>query len=386
MEISLLLITFASHKLSFSIITFLMNRLLYLASAAAAVSMAIFSCSKQPQWSLDANIKDAPEGSTIVLEAANPAGYWYALDTLTVGSDGSFSTSQPAAQYPDIFRLNFNGKYIYFPIDSIEKLTLTADTANFARSYQLDGSENAKLITHVEDRINSFLAHHNVADLDTARSLKRELSGMIMGDPSSIVAFYITNKQINGHRLFNTDNRQDLGIIGAVANSYSEFRPGDPRTQYLKDLWIKNKGKFSNRVDTIAANEIRILEIEGFDEKGTNRKLSTATVNNKLVVLNFTNYSADFSQPLNIALREIYDAHHAQGLEVFQLGFDGNEFQWRMAAGNQPWITVYNGSTDQNLRNYNVGSLPAIFIINNGEIVERITDISNLKSSIARYL
>lgn len=363
-----------------------MKNLFYIASIAVVASMAVISCSKSAQWKLDGEIDGAKEGSKIVLEAANPAGYWYALDTLTVDSKGNFTTEQPATQYPDIFRLNFDGNYIYFPIDSIEQISLKANATDFASGYQLEGSENAKLIAHVENRINQFLTNHKVADLDTAKTLKRELSGMIMGNPSSIVAFYITNKQIQGHRLFRTDNRQELGIIGAVANSYAELRPDDPRTQFLKDLWLKNKGQFSTRKDTLSANTIELIDIEGFDEKGKTRKLREVASANKLVLLSFTNYSADYSQALNLALRELYDAHHSAGLEVFQLGFSPNEFDWRMAAQNQPWTTIYNGTTDKNVINYNVGQLPALFVIQNGALVERITDIDKLKSTVAKYL
>ena len=35
---------------------------------------------------------------------------------------------------------------------------------------------------------------------------------------------------------------------------------------------------------------------------------------------------------------------------------------------------------------YNVTALPATFIINNGELVERIDDPTRIASSVARYL
>ena len=85
----------------------------------------------------------------------------------------------------------------------------------------------------------------------------------------------------------------------------------------------------------------------------------------------------------------VYNAHHAEGLEVYQIAFDDDEFQWRQAAANLPWITVYNAPADgdQVLRDYNVGSLPATFVINRqGELVERVPDISHLAATVARYL
>ena len=54
-----------------------------------------------------------------------------------------------------------------------------------------------------------------------------------------------------------------------------------------------------------------------------------------------------------------------------------------------PWVTVYNSPKDgeATLRDYNVGALPAIFVINrNGELVERVEDPTRLSSAVARYL
>lgn len=363
-----------------------MKKILYSLAVGAMMLFAAVACQKQAQWKLNATIEGAAEGDTVVLEASNPGGYWYALDTLTTGSDGSLTASQPAGLYPDIFRLNYKGNYIYFPIDSIEQLTLTTTAERFATDYQLGGSTDAELITHVEKRLNDFLTKHKVADLDTAKTLKRELCGMVLGNTSSIVAFYIVNKQIDGHRLFSLDNRQDLGMVGAVANSFSELRPNDPRTLYMKDLWLKNKGQFSTRRDTIAAEQISLIEIQALDVKGATQKLSDVAAKNKVVILNFINYGGDYSQGLNLALRELYDVHHSAGLEIFQLGFSPDEFQWRMAAGNQPWVTVYNGTTDRNIANYNVGGLPAAFIIKDGAIVERVENVEKLKSAVGRYI
>lgn len=363
-----------------------MKKILYSMAVGVFMLMAAVACKKQPQWQLNATINGASEGDVVLLEAANPAGYWYALDSMSTDAGGSFTTSQPTGQYPDIFRINYKGKYIYFPIDSTEAHTLKTSADRFATDYELTGSNNAELITHIEKRLNDFLTTHNVADLDTAQTLKRELSGMVLGNSSSIVAFYIVNKQIDGHRLFRTDDRRDLRLIGAVANSFSEQRPNDPRTLYMKDLWLKNKGQFSTHRDTITADQISLIEIEALDEKGATQKLSDVAAKNKVVVLNFTNYGGDYSQGLNLSLREIYDAHHSAGLEIFQLGFSPDEFQWRMAAGNQPWVTVFNGTTDRNVANYNVGGLPAAFIIKDGELVERIENVEKLKSAVGKYI
>ncbi|MBR2085142.1 MAG: hypothetical protein IJ879_11255, partial [Muribaculaceae bacterium] len=61
---------------------------------------------------------------------------------------------------------------------------------------------------------------------------------------------------------------------------------------------------------------------------------------------------------------------------------------WRQAAENLPWITVYDpmGVNSQNVGAYHVNSLATTFIIRNGEIVERVEDITGLKAAVAKYI
>lgn len=354
------------------------------AMIGAATLLMVAACTKNPQWTLNGAVEGAEDG-IVVLEAANGDGFWYTVDSLKIGSDGSFSTAQPAQELPDIFRLNYNNRYIYFPIDSIDNLTINTKAGTFDSDFTIAGTPDADLINHVDHRINAFLASHRVEDLDTAATLKRELSGMILQNPASIVSYYIVQKQVKGRPLFRIDNRRELGMIGAVANAFVESRPNDPRTLFIKNMWLNHMPRTASR-DTIVANEIQLIDIRQLDNKGKEQSLIDIASKNKVVVLNFTSYSDQYSQALNIALRKIWDKHHGNGLEVFQLGFDPKEFNWRVSADNQPWVTVYNGTTDLNLRNYNVGGLPAIFIIKNGQIVSRITDPEKLESSIDRYM
>lgn len=362
-----------------------MKHISYIFCALAVTATAVISCSRNPEWSIKGNIEGADEGA-VLLEASNPGGYWYAVDTLDIDKNGKFGSTQSALMFPDIYRLNYNGRHIYFPVDSIDNLTVTTKANAFDTDYTLSGSEKAEIMMDFDHKINAFLSGHKAEDLDTAVNFKREFSKVILNDPSSIVAYYIVNKQVKSRPLFRVDNRQELGVYGAVANAYSEMRPNDPRTGFMRAIWLTFKPKPAVPTDTIVAQELPIIDISLMDNNGKTQTLSQVAGSNKVVVLNFTNYKSDYSQALNIKLRELYDAYHNAGLEIYQIGFDNSEFDWRVAAGNQPWITVYNGTTDQHLRNYNIGSLPAMYIINNGEIVERVSSIDGLKSSVSRYI
>lgn len=362
-----------------------MKHFLKISFACVITALCAIACSNEPKWNLEGEITGAKDG-TVLLEAVNEVGYWYTVDTLKIDSDGEFEIGRQPGKYPEIFRLNYGGRYIYFPIDSLDELTLTANASSFDTGYTLSGSQNASRMMKADMLINDFMAGHKAADLDTAANLKRQLSEIAMDDPSSIVAYYIVNKQVNGHPLFRTEVRRELAMIGAVANAYNELRPDDPRTKFMATKWLANKPRNTNPTDTIVANEISIIDITLPDNNGKTQSLRKIAGENKIVILNFTNYKADFSQALNLQFRDLYNAHHANGLEIYQIGFDNSEFDWRMAADNQPWITVFNGNTDEYLMKYNVGALPAIFLLKNGEIVERVTEMDKLKSSVQRLL
>lgn len=352
---------------------------------SALVTATAFSCNNKPQWHVDGRIEGA-EGQTMYVEASTD-GRWYALDSVQLNSSGEFAFESDASGYPDIYRLRLGDKTLYFPIDSIETVTVISKASAFDHDYTLSGTEAAEMLMAVDRKVLTTMDQKGAKATPSDSLLKRELSNMLLGDPSGIVSYYIINKKIGGVPLFNPSDKNDLRIIGAVANAFNAHRPTDPRTNYLKHLFLDNK-KFGGVADTIVANEAALIDVDLFDRKGNKRSLAQTARDNKVVVLCFTNYGGEFSPALNIELNKLYTRHHGQGLEVYQIGFDNDEIHWRETASNLPWVTVYNSPTDGPvaLANYNVGSLPTLFIIANGELRDRVTNPSQLESAVAKYL
>lgn len=366
-------------------------RLYHIAAAMAGMAM-MSGCGKNDAgWTVEGSVEGADEAK-LYLEAFNNNGNnWYVLDTVRTDHEGKFSITSPRAAFPDVYRITLDGKSVYFPIDSTETITVKSKAGAFSTDYSVEGSDAAATMLKSDKLINDYVASHGVAALDSAVNLKRELSGMILGDMPGIASYYLVTKRINGKPVFNPLIKSDMKIIGAVANAYSEFRPNDPRAEFLKRLYIearKLSGTTALSADTLVATEIDLIDIELPDASGKKVKLSDVAAANKVVILNFTDYSADYSQPLNIALRKTYDQYHNNGLEIYQIGISPDEYQWRMAARNQPWTTVYYSTnlSGKDLMNYNVGSLPAMFIISNGALSERISDINSLSGKITGYI
>lgn len=348
------------------------------------------SCGNSNQWHLEGRIDGLGEKDLVVLEGNNQ-GYWYPMDTIEVRGNGSFSYSREAQGYPDIYRLRIGEKSLYFPIDSIETISLSAQAPNIDVNHSLSGTPQAENLERVDSLLRAEVSSAGAQAVTANASLKRELGKMILADPAGIVPYYIISKRVGGQPLFNPAVKEDLRIIGAVANAFNEQRPSDPRTTYLRNLFISNRPKSGkvNEENVAYANEVRAFDINLFDNEGKKHSLLDLTSKGNVVILNFTAYTAQESPAFNVMLNKVYEKYHSQGLEIFQVAFDDDEYAWKQTAKNLPWITVLNGAADGDkaLRDYNVSSLPAIFIFDrNGDVVERVTDLNTLDSSVARRL
>lgn len=358
-------------------------------TAAVAATLLICSCSDGDKWRIHGKIEGLSDNETILLEGSNQ-GRWYTMDTIKVDKDGTFDYSRLPQGYPDIYRLRTGDNSLYFPIDSIETLTITATAPDIAANHTLSGSAHAESLVRVDSLLTASAAALGASGVVNDESLKRTLGNMVISDPSGIISYYIISKKIGGQPLFNPSVSLDHRIIGAVANAYNQTRPSDPRTSYLKRLFIENRRSSSTPRNVIEAKEVGAFDIKLFDRKGVERSLLDLTSKGNTVVLNFTAYNTEWSPAFNIELNKVYERYHEQGLEIYQVSVDTDEYKWKQTAANLPWISVMNNLSadgNSNLVNYNVSSIPTTFIINReGVIAARVDDITKLDSTVAKYM
>jgi len=355
---------------------------------ALAVGLLLSSCGKSNEWTVDGRIEGA-DGQTMIIEASNN-GTWYPLDSVKLDATGNFAYSHPAAGYPDIYRLRLGDKTLYFPIDSIETVTVITKANAFDTEYTLAGSPEAEKLMKVDKRLMAVISKGGVSAIASDSLLKRELGDVLLGNPSDIVSYYIISKKIGGVPLFNPADKRDLRIIGAVANAYNQYRPNDPRTNYLRNLFISNRKLVSTAPrDTIIANELPLIDIRLYDDQGKSHSLKEVASHGKVVLLNFTVYDSEQSPAFNRQLNALYEKYRDRGFEIYQVSVDDDEFLWKQSARNLPWITVYNSRSGGgvNLANYNVTVLPTSFIIDReGTLVERVDSPDAISAALARYI
>ena len=355
---------------------------------SAFVAIMFCNCGNSDNWSIKGEIEGA-DSTMLLLEAPGVNG-WYVLDSVLLDESGDFEFQQPIVGYPEIFSLKANGKSVYFPIDSIETVKYEGYASALDSAYLLSGSVSAEMMMTIDQKIAAVVAKGGEKALAADSVLKRELSGMILGDNVGLISYYIINKRVGNTSIFDATNKKDIRIIGAVANKFAQQRPNDPRTASLKQLFIENRRVATvGEGDTIQVAQTALFDIRLYDNKGKLHSLKDVASKANVTILNFTLYANEQSPAFNVHLNKIYEANKDAGLEIYQVSVDESELLWKESAENLPWITVYNSKIDgaKNLMNYNVSNLPTSFIINGkGELVERVDDLSKLDKAVKKYL
>lgn len=321
---------------------------------------------------------------TIVLEKSDFQGRWYPVDSTHINKNGGFSIAFPASNSPEIYRLSLNNQYIYFPVDSTETITVNSSFDKFGHNFSLAGSNNATKMENFEKELHKL----NYNEPDSVTEFKRYVYSNYMKDaPGSILSYYILTKIVDGKMLYDPANPTDRKYFGAVANGYKTVNPDDPHAALLEQVAIetlKQKNKENGKFKAYEADEISLIDINLQDENGNYVKLSDIAGKGKPVVVIFSLLNMPETPELNLRLAEIYKKHSGN-VEFYNVSPDEDQYTWREAAKNLPWITVYSpsGINSEDVRNYNAYELPAFYIYNaNGELTSRPITLEELNKSL----
>lgn len=352
--------------------------------------MALFSgicttgCSRPDSFSLKGSVAGA-ENESLVLERAGFNGSWIAVDSTRTDKNGDFTISYDAPSDPEIFRLRMDGRYIYFPVDSTENISLSTSAAGYGRDYSFSGSEKAEKMRKFD--MESLKAY---AGGDSAMNAfkRRIISEIIIPGQGDILSYYVITKTIGGKPIFSVDNPADAGAFGAVANMFAQFRPDDPRAGMLANMAAearKNKNKAKGRKTLLRAEETSIIDFTLPDKDGRDVTLSELTGKGKPVMVIFSPLNQEGAPEIN---RRIAELHRQYGAKVtfLQVCPDADRIAWREAALNLPWIALCDsrGTASPLLASYNVEVLPSFYFYNrNGELVKSTRDPNAVSGILA---
>lgn len=373
------------------------------------VCVVLFSCKQGETFKVEGNIVSA-EGDTLYLEHRGLAGV-RVLDSTVLKSNGSFGFKQSAPENPEFYQLRLGSRIAVFAVDSTETLRIVADASDWYNSFIVEDSPTndqmkevdaltrgaAREITDLENRhkAGSIDEMAFIEQLDaTLQQYKTAVSKLILGNPSGATAYYAVFQKINDYLIFDPYDRQDYAMFGAVATSWNRYYPDTQRTKHLYEFTMnalktrRQQEQQAKLFESIPVEEgtglpdIVLSEVSGM-------KVGLSSLKGKVVLLDFTVYSADFSPKHNMDLNNLYAQYQSRGFEIYQVSFDSDEHFWKTSAANLPWFTVRDPRSVNStlLATYNVRQIPTAFLINrDGDIIARIENYEQLAGELGKVL
>ncbi len=372
----------------------------------ALLTIGLGACDNEPKFKVQGEVSGAAD-KVLYLEASGLNGL-VLLDSVKLNGNGSFSFSETRPESPEFYRLRMEGKVINFSVDSTETVTVKAEAGKFDTDYTIEGSENNRKIKEltllqaelqqeaaklVQSRMPAGIAQDRLATLvnDYKEKVKRNY---IFAAPNTSYAYFALFQTLNGYMIFDPlSNKDDIKCFAAVATSLNNAYPHADRSRNLYNMVIKGMKNTRKpqqeevEIDPSIIKEADIIDVELKDLRGNVRRLTD--LKGKVVLLDFTVYNNAMSAAHNLALRELYNKYHAQGLEIYQVALDADEHFWKTSADNLPWVCVRdaNGIYSTYVNLYGVTALPTVFVVGRDNVLNaRINELADLETSIKKLL
>lgn len=342
---------------------------------------ALVGCTKQPTFSVSGTLNNA-EGQVIYLEHTALMGTSI-IDSCIVDKNDSYKLNAQAPAHPDFYRLRIGTRVLPLAIDSTDQVEVNSTLDSLPYTLNISGSLASLQMAQMRA----------TARTATREELRKQTQDIIIANPRSLAAYYAVFLKQNGQAIWNMADANDRRMYQAVATSFNLWMPEYERTKALyNQVWeyMQAERSLHNQLVTqqlIAEAENAFLDITLPDNKGVMQSLSQ--YKGKVIVLDFSSTEMDQFVAYNFELRDLYNKYQQRGLAIYSVAIDRNQLAWEDAVENLPWTTVraYTNDAAQVLMQYNVQSLPTLFLFDKkGNVQGRYSDFKQLEADIKKYL
>lgn len=351
----------------------------------AAVAFMAASCGQK------ADIKgtlSGPPSSEVIVKLLDINKYEI-LDTVKTDASGKFSYKVPVKKGNPEFVYVFykDVKIASLLLENGDAVSVEADTLG---NYTVAGSEESNKLAQVEKdyaqtlvKLAAFSQQLSGASEKEAQEVRRQLGQEYVAYYRNRVKYVMENsKSLTAVPVLFQSFSAQLPVFGQPTDAIHFSNVADslalvyPESKYVKALRTeadKRRGYLELAARINSAEEIGYPDIELPDVKAQKVKLSD--VDAKVVMVYFWS-AADAAQKMfNLDfLKSLYEDYHAKGLQIYQVSLDVDKARWARVMKEQklPWINVCDsrGSASPYIGMYNLPTLPAVFIIKNGELVD----------------
>lgn len=378
-----------------------MRRLNKFLMIAAAVVMAA-SCSTKAV--IDGTVASLPSGEVIV--KLLDINKYQVLDTVSTDAAGRFSykVNVEAGQPEFVYVFHKDTKIASLLLEAGDNVTVTADTLG---NYTVAGSEESLKLAQVEKDFTASLLKLNdlAVKLETASDKEvseisramgqeyvryyRECVKYIMQNSSSLTSVPVLFQYFSPELPVFAQNT-DAIHFRTIADSLELVYPDSKYVQALRKEAQQRYNYLELQAKIDNAPEVSYVDIELPNVKGEKVKLSE--IDSKVVIIYFWNASDATHKMFNQdVLKPLYEDYHKKGVEIMQVSLDVDKAVWAKAVKDQqlPWVNVCDsrGAASPYVGLYNIVSVPSMFILADGELVDgEVVDENSLRRLLNKLL
>jgi peroxiredoxin len=351
--------------------------------AVLVLSVVLSSCKKHNGFVISGKITNS-EGKYLYLDELKVSSS-VPVDSVMLERDGSFRFKGEIG-YPNFYLLRLNQRnFITLLVDTVEKITVNGDAANFSRDYTVEGSPGSLLVQElntklahtkhqldsIRSRIDAFRTQDGYSNQKTKwdqelNEIKqkqiRYSTNFIQKHPfslASVLALY---------QKFDDSNYviQDLQSLKVAASALNTMFPKSEhvRALYANTQRLMVQEKNDKMKKFIAENGENSPDISLPDKNG--RMIALSSISAKVILIQFWSSVDRVSRYQNQALAELYSKYKSRGLEIYQVSIDDNRSAWITAIEQDglSWINVGDmKGSNAALNSYNVQIIPSNYIL-----------------------
>ena len=380
------------------------NRLIFF---LLAVGIFFTSCQKSNQFTISGKISHA-EGDTVYLEELL-VSTTVPVAKKVIDKNGEFEFKGETS-IPTYYLLKLSDiKFITLLVDSLDKVFIEADAANFGREYMVQGSLGSIQVKELTENLNR--TEHKLDSL-------RQLNNLSKGNPDYENLQEKWNEEYN--KIIEEQNKFSVNFVQnnpfSMASVYALYQKYRDQSYVIRDLQSMRTAASalnaiypnSNLVKALYENTLQILrdekaaEMKQFiEQEGVNspdivlpdlngKEIALSSLRGKVVLLHFWAAEDQGSRVLNSLLSDAYKKYKSKGFEIYQVNLGTNRSEWidLIDKDEMKWINVgdLEGSAKARL-NYNIQSIPYNYLLDKeGKIVAKNLTGPDLDKALSGFL
>lgn len=352
------------------------------------LAMLLAACS--PKARIDCTVADAPL-SDIELRLLD-VNVYKVLDTVQTDASGQFRYALEVQEGQPEFVYLFRGpaRLASLLLSAGETAVVTADTLG---NYSVEGSPESARLAEVEKSMAAFARKMNsdapARELSAAYiAYYRECTRYVMQNAGSLTVVPVLFQQLDENSpVFSqhTDAILFRHVVDTLKTVY-------PESRYVKGLEKEtvrreNAMKMESLLQSAVAAGYPNLVLP--DVNG--QKVQLSSLDSKAVLLHFWDSSDAAQKMFNLdKLLPLYNRWSGRGLQIYAVDVNPDKAEWAsvMKSQNLPWINVNDGlgAASSAVMLYNVGAVPASFLLAGGELAATVSGEKALEQELLRIL